>query len=138
MTPRFFLTSIAAAIAVTALPAFAQTAAPQAPAPANATTQAFMVPQHNCVMPQYPTKAGTTKESATQLRGNDSQTKAMESYNRSVEAFNHDAKTYEECIKKYVADTKQWMQQVADAGNKAVDEYNKYTADIRAKVEAEK
>jgi len=138
MTPRFSLTSIAAAVAVTALPAFAQTAAPQAPPPVNAPTQAFMVPQHNCVTPQYPTRDGSPKESATQLRGNDSQTKAMESYNRSIEAFNHDAKAYEECIKKYVADTKLWMQQVADAGNKAVDEYNKYTADIRAKVEAGK
>lgn len=134
MTPRSSLTSIAAVVAAIALPALAQT--PQNPAPADSTTRPLAVPPHNCVAPAWPDKDASAKESTTTLRGKDSQTKATEAHNRAVEAFNHDAKAYEECIKKYVADTKVWMQEVAAAGNKAVDEYNKYTADIRAKVEA--
>jgi hypothetical protein len=137
MTPRSSLTSIAAVLAAVALPVLAQTA-PQNPAPADSATQAFAVPPHNCVAPQYPSKDASVKESTTTLKGSESQQKSMEAYNRAVEAFNRDAKAYETCIKKYVADTKTWMQAVADAGNKAVDEYNKYTAELRAKVEAEK
>ena len=57
---------------------------------------------------------------------------------RAVEAFNRDYKTYGECIKKYVEDTKAWVKVAADAGNKAIDEYNKYAEEIKQKIEAEK
>jgi hypothetical protein len=127
MTPRSSLTSIIAVLAVLALPAFAQTAGAPAASPGAAagSTQTFVVPPHNCVAPPYP-----TKETTMQLRG--------DAYNRAIEAFNRDAKTYGECMKKYVDDTKVWLKQVADAGNKAVDEFNKYNADIKEKIEGEK
>jgi hypothetical protein len=125
MTPRSPLTWIAAALAIVALPALGQTAAPQTASPATSATETFAVPPHHCVAPPYP-----TKESTMQLRG--------DAYNRAIEAFNRDAKTYGECMKKYVDDTKAWLKQVADAGNKAIDEYNKYNTDIREKIEAEK
>jgi hypothetical protein len=125
MTPRSRLTWIAAAFALVALPVLGQTAAPQTPAPASSPTETFVVPAHHCVAPPYP-----SKESTTQLRG--------DAYNRAIEAFNRDAKAYVECMKKYVDDTKAWLKQVADAGNKAIDEYNKYNAEIREKIEADK
>lgn len=125
MTPRLTLISMAAALAIVALPAVAQTAA-QAAAPSSAAAAAsFAVPQHSCVAPAYP-----TKESTMQLRG--------DAYNRAIEKFNNDAKTYSECMKKYVDDTRQWVKQVADAGNKAIEEYNKFNADVREKIEADK
>jgi hypothetical protein len=117
MTPRFFL----AALAALAVPALAQTPA-AAPAP---TTQPFTVPPHNCVAPKFPSKPETV-----QLRG--------DAYNKVIEAFNASYRTYGECIKKYVEDTKVWVKEVADSGNKAIDEYNKYTADLKEKIEAEK
>ena len=123
MTPRFPLTSIAATLAIVALPAFAQTAAPQTAA--NSPSENFVVPSHHCVAPPYP-----TKENTMQLRG--------DAYNRAIEAFNRDAKAYGECMKKYVDDSKVWLKQVADAGNKAIEEYNKFNADLREKIESEK
>jgi phosphate-selective porin len=120
MTPRSLGTAIAV-LAMLALPASAQTPA-AAGAPA---TQAFVVPQHNCLGPKYP-----SKETTMQLRG--------DAYNRAIEGFNRDYKAYGECVKKYVDDVKIWQKELADAGNKAIDEYNKYTAEIKEKIEAEK
>jgi len=116
MILRSSMASAIAALAVLALPASAQT--PPA-------AQPLVIPQHACVAPKYP-----SKENTMQLRA--------DAYNRAIEAFNRDYKTYGECIKKYVDETKVWLKEVADAGNKAVDEYNKYTADIKEKVESEK
>jgi hypothetical protein len=120
MTLRSPLTSAIAALAVCALPALAQT-----PPPAAAPAQSFTVPPHNCVAPEYP-----TKEKTERLKG--------DAYNRAVEAFNRDYKTYGECIKKYVDNTNVWIKQTADSANKAIDEYNKYTADLKATIESEK
>ena len=82
------------------------------------------IPSPSCVAPAYPSEAGLQK------RG--------EAYNRAVETFNRDYKTYGECIKKYVEDTKLWVKAAADAGNKAIDEYNKYTEDLKKRIEADK
>jgi hypothetical protein len=49
-----------------------------------------------------------------------------------------DYKAYGECVKKYVEDTKVWVKEVADAGNKAIDEYNKYNANLKEKLAEEK
>jgi hypothetical protein len=119
MTPRFFLAALAS-FAALAVPALAQ----QTPAAAPAT-QAFTVPPHNCVAPKFPSRPETTA-----LRG--------DAYNKVIEAFNANYKAYGECIRKYVDDTKVWVKEVADSGNKAIDEYNKYTADLKEKIEAEK
>ena len=61
-----------------------------------------------------------------------------DAYNRAIEAFNRDYKTYGECIKKYVDNTNVWIKLTADTANKAIDEYNKYTADLKATIESEK
>ena len=116
MNPRPFLMTLIASLALAGLPALAQ-------APVTATAMPS-VPSHNCVAPKYPSEAGLQK------RG--------EAYNRAVEAFNRDYKAYGECIKKYVEDTKLWVKAAADAGNKAIDEYNKYAEEIKQKIEAEK
>jgi hypothetical protein len=121
MTLRLSLTSAMAVLA-----AFAVTASAQTPAPAPAATaQSPGVPPYTCVGPKYP-----SHESTTQLRG--------DAYNRAIEAFNRDYKTYAECVKKYVEDTKALVKEIAEAGNKAIDEYNKYAAQIKEQVEAEK
>jgi hypothetical protein len=120
MTLRPTLIAAIAAFAACALPAFAQT-----PAPAPAASASFTVPPHNCVAPPYPSRAETTR-----LRG--------DQYNKVIETFNENYKAYGECIKKYVADTNVWAKAVTDSGNKAIDEYNKYTSELKEKLEAEK
>jgi hypothetical protein len=121
MIPRSSL-AVLTALAAFAVPALAQTPAPAAAA---STTQAFTVPPHTCVAPKFPSKSDTEH-----LHG--------DSYNKVIESFNKNYKAYGECIKKYVDDTNQWVKAVADAGNKAIEEYNKYTADLKEKIEAEK
>ena len=116
MNPRPFLIATFALLGVAALPALAQ-------APATATAMPA-IPSPNCVAPAYPSEAGLQKRA--------------EAYNRAVDAFNRDYKTYGECIKKYVEDTKVWVKAAADAGNKAIDEYNKYSEDLKKKIDAEK
>ena len=120
MTLRFSLASAIAALALSALPAIAQN-----PPATAAAAQSFTVPPHNCVAPEYP-----TKEKTERLKG--------DAYNRAIEAFNRDYKTYGECIKKYVDNTNVWIKLTADTANKAIDEYNKYTADLKATIESEK
>jgi len=122
MIPR---SSFATLVALAALAALAAPALAQAPAAAGSSTQAFAVPPHACVAPKFPSKPETV-----QLRG--------DAYNKIVQTFNENYKAYGECIKKYVEDTKVWVKEVADAGNKAIDEYNKYTADLKQQIEAEK
>ena len=109
MNPRLFLIAVIAALALAGLPALAQ-------APATATAMPA-VPPHSCVAPEYPGKDASKSR---------------------VDKFNQDYKTYGECIKKYVEDTKLWVKAAADAGNKAIDEYNKFAEDINKRIEAEK
>ncbi|HEY2969120.1 MAG TPA: hypothetical protein VGK75_12230 [Casimicrobiaceae bacterium] len=116
MNPRLFLIALVTPLAIAGLPALAQ-------APATATAMPA-IPSHSCVAPKYPSEAGLQK------RG--------EAYNRAVDAFNRDYKTYGECIKKYVEDSKVWVKAAADAGNKAIDEYNKYSEELKQKIDAEK
>ena len=122
--------SMTAAIAVLALAA--ATAAQSQPAqtanaqPSAATSAAAMqVPPNPCVAPVYP-----SKERTEHLK--------PDAYNKAVEAFNHDYKAYGECVKKYVEDTKQILKAVADAGNKAIEDYNKYNTDLHEQIEADK
>ena len=121
MTPRHSLSLAITVLAACALPASAQTTAP---APATAS-QSPGVPPYTCVGPKYP-----SKENTMHLRG--------DAYNRAIEAFNRDYKAYGECVKKYVEDTKALVKEIAESGNKAIDEYNKYSAAIKEQIEEEK
>jgi hypothetical protein len=106
---------IVVCFAVAALPTLAQTP-PASDMPP--------IPPPKCVAPEYPSEAGVQK------RG--------EAYNRAVEAFNRDYKTYGECMKKYVEDTNKWIKAAGESANKAIDAYNKYTEELKKKIDAEK
>ena len=93
-----------------ASPAFAQN---QPPPPVTMPA----VPPPNCVKPEYPGKLAS---------------------NTMINAFNKNYKVYGDCIKKYLDDVKTLTNAAIEAGNKAVDEYNKYTNDIKAEIEAGK
>ena len=131
MIPRHSLAFLAALTVCTG-PAWAQTQAPGATPTAAQTSvaatpsgQGFTVPPYTCVAPKYP-----TKESTAQLRG--------EAYNKAIEAFNKDYKAYADCVKNYVENSKVWVKEIADAGNRAIDEWNKYQAMVKEEIEAEK
>jgi hypothetical protein len=75
------------------------------------------IPPHNCVKPEFPGNLGS---------------------NARITAFNKAYTAYGECIKKYIADTKTMSNAAIDAGNSAVEEFNKFAADIKAQDEAAK
>lgn len=84
------------------------------PAP---TASAVVIPPNNCVKPQYPGKLASSQK---------------------FTAFNKEFNAYGECIKKYVEDTKAILNAAAAAANGAVEEFNKFAADIKAQDEAAK
>jgi hypothetical protein len=73
------------------------------------------VPQHPCTTPQFPGKSAPPPQ---------------------IAAFNNDVVTYNACIRKYVDDTKALATAAQAAGNSAVDEFNKFAAEVRAEVDA--
>jgi hypothetical protein len=75
------------------------------------------IPPHKCVKPEYPGKLASPQK---------------------FNAFNKDFTAYSECMKKYVDDTKLILNAAATAVNGAVDEFNKFAADIKAQDEAAK
>ena len=75
------------------------------------------IPAHNCVAPEYPGKLASDTR---------------------MKAFNREYKAYGDCIKQYVESTKTLVNVTVEAGNKAIDEYNKYAEDLKAKVDANK
>lgn len=92
--------------------AFSLGAAAQTPAPAGA---APIVAANTCVKPEYPGKPASEPR---------------------VTAFNRDFKAYGECVKKYVDQNKAIAEAATTSANRAIDEYNTYTAEIKAKIEA--
>ena len=98
-------------IAALSLAAAAQTPAPT-PAPAGA---APIVAPNTCVKPEYPGKPLSEPR---------------------VTAFNRDFKAYGECVKKYVDQNKAIAEAATTSANRAIDDYNTYTAEIKAKIEA--
>jgi hypothetical protein len=82
-----------------------------APLAAPAVAPAPLMAPNTCVKPEYPGK-----------------TAAQQRFN----AFNRDYTAYGECVKKYVEDTKVIMNAAIAAVNGAVEDFNKYTADIHA------
>lgn len=101
-------TSIAALVlGVTCASAQSPAAVPTATAPA--------VPPNTCVKPEFPGKLASTAR---------------------VNAFNKEFKAYGDCIRKYIDDVKAIAVAATAAGNSAIDEYNAYSADLKAKIEA--
>ncbi len=84
------------------------------PAPA---ASAVAIPPNKCVKPEYPGKLANSQR---------------------FNAFNKEFNAYGECIKKYVEDTKAILNAAAVAANGAVEEFNKFAADIKAQDEATK
>lgn len=97
----------------------APTAAPAAPAAPTITAADVLpqVPPHHCVAPEYPGSNAT---------------------NAKMTAFNSDYKNYSECIKKYVDGNKAWMDAVREVSNKAVEEYNQYSLNLKKQIDAAK
>jgi hypothetical protein len=92
--------------------AFSLGAAAQTPAPA---TPPLVAPS-TCVKPEFSGRLATDANMTT---------------------FNRQFNAYGECVKKYVEQNKAIAEAATAAANRAVDEYNTYTADIKAKIEAE-
>ena len=99
------------AVAVSAL-AWSAMAAAQTPAAPPAMPA---IPPHQCVKPEIPA------ESVAATR---------------INTFNRNITAYSECIKKYVEDTKALMSAAQAAGNAAVDEFNKFAAEVKAQKES--
>jgi hypothetical protein len=89
-------------------------ASAQSPAAVPAAT-APTIPANTCVKPEFPGKLASTAR---------------------VNAFNKEIKTYGDCIRKYIEELKAIALAATAAGNSAIDEYNAYSADIKAKIEA--
>ena len=103
--------SLAAWLAVAAAGAYAQAA------PATPVTAPVTIPPHKCVKPEYPGKLASAPK---------------------FTAFNKDYTVYGECMKKYIDETKLIMNAAVEAVNGAVEEFNKFAADIKAQDEAAK
>ena len=99
----------AASIAALSLGAVAQTPAPPA-------AGAPLVPANTCVKPEFSGRLASDPNMTT---------------------FNRLFKAYGECVKAYVEHNKAIAEAATAAANRVVDEYNSYTADVKAKIEAE-
>jgi hypothetical protein len=84
--------------------------------PPGVTTTAPLVAPSTCVKPEYSGRLSTDPK--------------MTAFNRSFNA-------YGECVKKYVDQNKAIAEAATAAANHLVDEYNTYTAEVKAKIEAE-
>jgi hypothetical protein len=104
--------SLAASLAVAAASAHAQAAPATTPVTAPVT-----IPPHKCVKPEYPGKSAS---------------------NQKFTAFNKEYVAYGACIQKYVDETKLILNAAAAAVNGAVEEFNKFGADIKAQDEGTK
>ena len=137
MNPRLLLISAFAAWAFAVVPALAQMGGgmaqppsypqvpvpqppaatapvPPPPTPSTQTPSAHVplptIPPPNCKQPEYP---------------------GSHALNSTILAFNKDYKAYGECIRKYVEENKAWIDAVVETNNRAVEEYNKYTTDLK-------
>ena len=57
---------------------------------------------------------------------------------RRLERFNKEGKAYSDCIKKYVEETKAVSDAMIEAGNKAINEYNAFAAEVAERSSATK
>jgi hypothetical protein len=75
------------------------------------------VPQHTCVQPEFP---GAFADS------------------RRFDRFNKEYKAYSECIKKFTDETKVLSDAIVEAGNKAIKEFNAFSAELAERQAAKK
>ena len=75
------------------------------------------MPQNTCVKPEFP---GPLADS------------------RRFDRFNKEYKAYSECIKKYVEETKAVSDAAVEAGNKAIKEFNEFSAELAERQAAKK
>ena len=75
------------------------------------------IPPHKCVKPEYPGKLASSQR---------------------FNAFNKEYTAYGECMKKYIEEIKLILNAATTAVNGAVEEFNKFAADIKAQDEAAK
>ena len=108
-----FALSIAAFALASSL-ARAQAPAPPAPAPA---ASPVAIPPHTCVKPEFPGRLASTSH---------------------INEFNKQVNAYGACIRNYVNEVKAIANAATAAGNSAIDEYNTYSEEMKAKIEAAK
>ena len=89
-------------------------AAAQTPAPA--TAAAPLVAPNTCVKPEYSGRLASDPKMTN---------------------FNRQFKAYGDCVKAYVDQNKAIAEAATEAANRLVDEYNSYTVEVKAKIEAE-
>ena len=111
LRPFRALSIVAALLVVTC--ASAQTPAP-APAPAPAAGAAPTMPPNTCVKPEFPGKLASSTRAAV---------------------FNKELKAYGDCVKKYIGELRNIANAATAAGNSAIDEYNAYQAELKAKID---
>ncbi|HEY1436359.1 MAG TPA: hypothetical protein VGG82_02535 [Casimicrobiaceae bacterium] len=75
------------------------------------------IPPHNCVKPELPGRLASPSR---------------------VSVFNKEYTAYGECIKKYVDETKAMSNAAIAAANGAIDEFNKFSAELKAESDAAK
>lgn len=117
MNLRPLLNPTLAVLAVIAVPTLAQ-----APAGADATATAAAlpaVPASNCVAPVFPGKLASSS-------------------NSRISTFNKEYKVYNECVRKYVDGNRNLVKALEEANNKVIDEYNKFTENVKKEVDAAK
>ncbi|MFI4952019.1 MAG: hypothetical protein ACHP7M_02660 [Burkholderiales bacterium] len=117
-----FLTSIAV-LALGAPCASAQTpaktpapATPAGPAPA-AVGATSALPANACVKPEFPGRLASSTRASV---------------------FNKELKAYGDCIKKYLEDLRAITNAATAAGNSAIDDYNAFQAELKAKIDEAK
>ncbi|HEV7413758.1 MAG TPA: hypothetical protein VGP14_08880 [Casimicrobiaceae bacterium] len=94
--------------------AFSLGAAAQTPPPA--TAAAPLVAPNTCVKPEFSGRLASDPNMTT---------------------FNRQFKAYGDCVKAYVEQNKAIVEAATASANRLVDEYNSYTAEVKAKIEAD-
>ncbi len=145
MTPRLFLISVFAVLAFAVVPALAQHGGGMAQPPSNP-----QVPIPPAAHSDYSCAASTGRVDADALSAtchclrlrrpiaSSRSIREARASNSTVTAFNKDYKAYGECIRKYVDDNRAWIDAVVETNNRAVEEYNKYTTDLKKLIDAAK
>ena len=109
MFQRLCVATVAAAFAALSMGTMAQ--APATPAGGAASA----VPPNTCVKPDFPGRLASSSR---------------------ITAFNKEYTAYRECTNKYIDATKKLANDAIAAGNAAVDDFNKFAAEIKAQNDA--
>jgi hypothetical protein len=96
------------ALAALSISAYAQT-------PASDTPSMPSVPANTCVKPDFPGRLASSAK---------------------INSFNRDYAAYRDCTNKYIDSTKKLANDAVAAANAAVDDFNKFAAEIKAQNDA--